>query len=87
MAIYLLPEETKYLKDLLEKQPKWWVKDKLIEKIEDDQFRRGEMAVCNHSKAEYVGEKTCCSKCGSFYEPGMKVTWQLQNGRLQRELP
>ena len=75
MAIYLLPEEIKYLKELLEKQPKWWVKDKLIEKIENDQFHKGEMAVCEHIKAEYSGKKICCSKCGSFYDVGMKEVW------------
>lgn len=81
--IYLLPEETKYLLDLLQKQPEWWGRDKLIEKIQDDKNEKTQRKYCKHIKGTYRGTKTCCAKCGGYYEGGMGVKWELEEPEEQ----
>lgn len=45
--------------------------------IETDSQRLDDMAVCDHQPVHYIGEKTCCGRCGSFYEKGMGQTWTM----------
>jgi hypothetical protein len=76
--IYLVKEETEYLLKLLEKQKVWWIRDSLIDKIKYDKETKLERGDCEHSFHEYMGEKQCCSKCGTIAE-GMCVSWKMGN--------
>ena len=64
--VYLLNEEKKYLLELLKKQPSWWVKDKLIEKIEQDEQEKENTKNCEHTFYEINTKKVCCIKCGTY---------------------
>ena len=75
--IYLLKEETTYLLKLLENQPPWWVKDKIIEKINHDVEEKENRKLCKHEFGEYEGKRVCCMKCGGYAE-GMGSEWNLK---------
>lgn len=78
MSITLLPEEQTYLLELLSKQGWWWVRDKLIEKIQDDLNRRQKIQSCKHTFHKYTGHRECCSLCGAF-DVGMGESWTLDD--------
>lgn len=84
--IYLLPEETKYLLELLKKQPEFWVRDKIIEKLEDDVNEKERHEKCEHVKGAYTGTKTCCKKCGAYYEEGMGVKWMVDDWEPEEQI-
>jgi hypothetical protein len=46
--------------------------------LEADRLRLEEIAKCDHVARTYVGEKECCCKCGSYFEPGMGESWTLK---------
>ena len=74
--INLAKEETNYLLRLLNGQARWWIRDKLIEKIEDDKREKEERSQCNHEYGKFKGERVCCIHCGGFGE-GMGYSWEL----------
>ena len=70
MAIYLDDIEREYLITLLEKHsPTFWVNQSIIKKVKADTERLLEIGSCSHIKTKFTGEKTCCLKCESYYEP------------------
>ena len=81
MAIYLDNQTRPVLKRLLKKRleasPKDFVTERILGAVEADERRLEEMGDCNHEPGNYIGEKNCCSKCGSFYSPGMGEGWTL----------
>lgn len=79
--IFLTNEETEYLLALLNKQPSWWVKDRIIEKIEENKDTKKLMRCCEHTIFKYKGEKFMCSKCGATTEQSFKKT------RIKQETP
>ena len=42
--------------------------------LEADKQRLDDIGGCAHTPTTYTGTKTCCGKCGSFYEEGMGQT-------------
>lgn len=77
MAIKLIPEEAKYIIDKLSNDS-WWVAKSIISKINTDIEDKLKNKNCEHEEGEYVGHKTCCKKCGSFFKEGCKEDWQLE---------
>lgn len=69
-------EEKIYLKEILEKQPGWWVRDNILKKLEEDEIRQKEISDCKHKYGNYTGHKTCCVHCG-YYDQDMGFTWEL----------
>lgn len=65
------------MKKWIEEHPKDFVAERIQGSLETDAARIKVIAECEHVKGQYVGEKTCCAKCGSFYEPGMGQGWTL----------
>jgi hypothetical protein len=91
MAIYLDEQTRQSLKQLttswLSEHPNDWKVQRLLVKLEEDNQRLEKMANCQHENARYIGEKTCCGKCESFYEPGMDESWsRVNNGVEQSEM-
>ena len=78
MGIILLPEEQRYLSELLFKQTKWWLRDKLIKKVQDDIECRQKIQTCKHTFHKYTGHKECCSLCGVF-DVGMGESWTIDS--------
>ena len=80
MAIILDDIEREYLLDFLKKYPSsWWPHQKIIEKIESEIDEKKKITNCPHEKGKYKGEKECCTKCGTFYDPGMGFSWEIDN--------
>lgn len=79
MAIYLDQQTRPVLKRIIKKwqeaHPKDFVADRIMGSIITDEKRLEEIAFCQHTIARYVGKKTCCSKCGAYYNPGMGFDW------------
>ena len=77
MAIYLDDQERIFLERLLKSMKStFWVKDHLLQKVIADRERIEKMESCEHIPAKFTGEKTCCEKCESYYEPGMGFVWK-----------
>lgn len=79
MAIYLdeqtRPVMERIIKKWLEDHPKDFVAERIQGSLETDANRLKGIAECEHIEGEYVGHKTCCTKCGSLYKPGMCQSW------------
>lgn len=90
MAIYLddttRPELEMILNDYIPKHPTDWVAPLLLKQVLSDYKRLDKIATCSHKKGTYTGIKHCCTKCGSFFEPGMGEEWELDTS-LERKLP
>lgn len=84
MAIYLDDQTRPYLERLIKKQieksDKDFIAQRLQGMLQTDRDRLERIAVCEHEPGEYKGRKTCCTRCESFYEPGMGETWDLDLG-------
>lgn len=82
MAIYLEPKEAEYLRGLLQpiilnKTGEYWLADYILKEVESDQSIKQDQANCAHEEGTYTGEKTCCMKCGAFFEKGQSHSWTL----------
>jgi hypothetical protein len=76
MAIYLDDQTRGYLERMFkEVDKKDSIGKRIRQALKDDAHRLDKMANCEHVAGEYVGKKTCCTKCESFFEPGMGETW------------
>lgn len=82
MAIYLddqtRPVLTRIIKKWRAEHPTDFVADRIQKALDADQSRLDGIASCEHKKGEYVGEETCCVKCGSYFEEGMGKHWTLK---------
>lgn len=79
MAIYLDEQTRPYLERLLKNIKETDFIGKRIQgMLEADAKRLDEISKCEHISGEYIGHKTCCTKCGSFFEPGMGQSWTLK---------
>ena len=87
MAIYLEKQEKEYLIRILTDMTKWWVRDSIISKLSADDERLETMESCKHEPGTYLGKKTCCTKCGSFYSEGMFESWELTDKKVTYEVP
>lgn len=77
-----------YLEDKFAFVPEWDWKGKLfVKQLESDRKRVEAIEQCDHTPRVYQGRKTCCGKCGAFYQKGMGFTWTLQFDldRLEKE--
>lgn len=91
MAIYLddqtRPVYTRILKKWIIEHPKDFVAERLWKGLESDNKRLEEISHCEHIKGEYTGEQSCCSKCGSFFDPCMGQHWTLKKSyQLSRDV-
>jgi hypothetical protein len=82
MPIYLDEQTRPVLESIIKKwielHPKDFVAERIQKSLASDQARLDSISQCQHTTARYVGTKTCCAKCGSFYEPGMGEKWSLE---------
>lgn len=75
--IYLDAKEIEYLLSVLDRQSPWWVRDKIIGKIETYCQKQIEISECKHSYKNYKEEKVeiKCSKCGCYKkDTGFEIT-------------
>lgn len=79
MPIYLDNQTRPVLKRLLEKRmkesPKDFVSERILRAVEADERRLESITNCEHEVGEFTGHKTCCVKCGAYFEPGMGFSW------------
>lgn len=79
MALYLDNQTRPYLerkfKDVAESD---FIGKRVQKMLADDRSWHDDMAECDHIATDYVGVKTCCGKCGAFYEEGMGQTWTMK---------
>ena len=79
MAIYLDDQTRVWLerkvKDIKSTD---FVGERVRKMLEADRQRLDDMAECEHVAAEYVGHRTCCSKCSAFFDEGMGQSWTLK---------
>ena len=70
MALFLDVKEKIYLKKLLNGQypGEFWVKNKILEKLDVDNERTEKISECEHEFFEWTEERTMCKKCGCFEE-------------------
>ena len=82
MAIYLdeqtRPVLERIIKKWREEHPKDFVADRIQGALESDAAQLKFRTDCEHIDGEYVGHKTCCTKCGAFHEVGMGQSWKLK---------
>ena len=80
MAIYLDGQMREYLEHIFRKVSDWnWRGKRFRGMLKQDRDRKEAMEKCNHVEGEYVGHKTCCSKCGAYYKPGHGYGWELKD--------
>lgn len=80
MALYLDNQTRSYLERLVKDIPESdFIGKRLQKMLETDRQRLAELAECDHVKGTYSGKKECCSKCGSFFEPGMGESWHIDD--------
>ena len=48
---------------------------RILKAIEAEETRLEEQANCQHEEAEFVGKKTCCAKCESYFKVGHGFEW------------
>lgn len=79
MQISLLPEEVNYIYSLVSKDIKQsnWVRTHILTKIEAGWNEQDHRANCQHERGLYIGKKTCCVKCGGYFEEGQGEEWEL----------
>lgn len=78
MAIYLDDLDRKYIENLLKKQTDF-IGKRLLGKVLADNERLEKIGQCQHEAGTFVGKKTCCTKCESYFEPGMGFSWSLEH--------
>lgn len=79
MALYLDEQTRPYLEAKFKTVPDSDFIGKRIQgMLKADSERLDEIDACFHLPADYVGKKTCCSKCGSFFDEGMGQTWTIK---------
>lgn len=74
MALYLTQPE----RDIIKKAVSgidWHVHKSILSKIEADEEQIKTRKNCEHIHGSYNGKKECCTKCGSFFVPGMGFAW------------
>lgn len=76
--IYLTKSEVEYLKTKLAGIDFYISQDILTKLIAQEEEWAG-IEECPHKMGAYTGEKTCCVRCGAFYDPGMGETWILKS--------
>ena len=80
MALYLDEQTRPYLKKLLKDvKENDWIGQRLQKMVEADTMRLSDISECDHIPTEYIGKKTCCGKCGSFFQTGMGEEWVKSN--------
>ena len=76
MAIYLDDQTRTWMERAVNKASESdFIAKRLSKMLQADRERLELMGTCEHERAEFFGNKTCCSKCGSFYEVGMGESW------------
>ena len=56
---------------------KHWSVDKILTKISQAEEKQLNNKSCKHKSGKYVGVKTCCTLCGSFYKNGQGFGWSV----------
>ena len=79
MQISLLPEEVDYIYSLAQADVKKsnWVRTHILNKIEAKWHEAELNSKCQHQEGRYVGFKTCCTKCGSYFIEGQGEKWEI----------
>jgi hypothetical protein len=79
MALYLDEQTRPYLEKKFENTEDWdWIGKRIQTMLKADRERLEKIALCEHVAGEYVGKKTCCTKCGSYFDEGMGQNWTLK---------
>lgn len=79
MALYLDDQTRPWLERAVKKiKDTDFIGKRLQKMLETDRERLEFIGKCEHKKAKYIGKKTCCSKCQSFFKAGMSETWRLE---------
>lgn len=79
MAIYLDDQTRPYLERLVKNiKDTDFIGKRVQGLLKADRERLEQMATCEHIEAEGRGKKTCCLKCGSYYQVGMGEEWELK---------
>lgn len=79
MALYLDEQTRPYLERKFKKvEESDFIGKRIQDMLKTDSKRLDDIDACKHVAGEYVGKKTCCTKCEAFYEPGMGQSWSLK---------
>jgi hypothetical protein len=76
MAIYLDQQTRPYLEKLIATRQDFIAK-RIQETLKADHERLDGIHNCEHVFGKYLGEKECCTKCGT-YDVGMGESWTLK---------
>jgi len=76
MALHLDGQTRPYLERLFKNVREGDFIGKRVQKmLVADRERLEMLSACEHEADDFTGKKTCCGKCGAFYEAGMYEEW------------